>query len=555
MINDTKLLKTIQQLPFDTREEQTQFIKEIQALQEQNSTVHLVDPNSVTSLYYLYNRLDADQSPFLKALQNDAILKSYFNAFLEKDLPLPKGGVATQTLIDLCANNLHLDYIDRLLAKGWLDKIAVTHLNVMQVASLSNLKAITDFLEAKNYDLSDEDIYLGLDVLLLLYPSTLDETSGENFREFLVIYWPLFMARFAEKLEKQALYNQVDRPAEWFLLWRRHRRKEEDELPEDDPYFEIDFKKIIQYVPEYIWWNNGLTYRNNDKNYYFGSPEFRHLATGGSVRKGPDQRPYTRRMAKAFVTLPLDFEHPNWDLYIYFFAKSLGAEGPLLAFLQEYILHPENPQEIQKVVDAWNPVIQKLVAVNFNILHDRAGRAMLSYLYHCLRDQEDYSVQGKTLEQLEAESNAFHERIQARAQDREARRQAQLALYEERRRARLVTHWPSHSRIKPFEMGHNHGKWYRIVEITDESSLSREGSIMGHCVGSYSNYCKAGSVSIWSLRQYKKEKWYSLVTIEIRSDEIVQARGQFNANPTTDHQKIIESWAKQEGISVAAYAY
>lgn len=78
---------------------------------------------------------------------------------------------------------------------------------------------------------------------------------------------------------------------------------------------------------------------------------------------------------------------------------------------------------------------------------------------------------------------------------------------------------------------------------------------MGHCVGSYSNYCKSGTTSIWSLRQLKKEKWYSLVTIEIRGDTIVQARGQFNSKPTADHRKIIDDWAKKEGIVWAAYAY
>lgn len=555
MIQDTKLLKAIQQLPFDTKADQALFIEEIYALQCDQEIVHLVDTSSVTSLYYLFNRIEADLPPFLNALQKEPLLPAYFKRFFAKELSLPKGGVASHTFIDLCANNLSETYLERLLVNGWLDQIQVNILNVMQVASLSNLRALIDFLEEESYELAEAEIELGLQVLLLLYPSTLDESAGKDFREFLAQYWPLFMARFEEKIEKKDLYNHIDRPAEWFLLWRRHRRKEEEDLPADDPYFAIDFEKIIKYIPEFIWWNNGLTYRNNDKCYHFGSAEFRHLATGGSVRKGPDQRPYTRRMAKAFVTLPFDFEQPDWDLYIYFFAKSLGAEGTLLELLQEYIIHPENPAAIQATFDAWNPVIQKLMDINFNMLHPRDGRAILGYLYHCIRDNPDYSVQGKTLDQIEAESNAFHQRIQERAQDREARREVQLALYEERRKAKLVTYWAPHSRINSFEQGHKHGKWYRIIELTNENLLSREGSIMGHCVGSYSNYCKSGTTSIWSLRQLKKEKWYSLVTIEIRGDTIVQARGQFNSKPTADHRKIIDDWAKKEGIVWAAYAY
>ena len=101
---------------------------------------------------------------------------------------------------------------------------------------------------------------------------------------------PFYVERFAHRMEQTTLIQHTDRVAEWFLLWERHQSKQEDDIPEEDPYYEIDFPLIIKYVPEYIWWNNGLIYRNNDKNYHFGSPGFRHLALGGSVRKAPDAR-------------------------------------------------------------------------------------------------------------------------------------------------------------------------------------------------------------------------------------------------------------------------
>ena len=89
---------------------------------------------------------------------------------------------------------------------------------------------------------------------------------------------------------------------------------------------------------------------------------------------------------------------------------------------------------------------------------------------------------------------------------------------------------------------------YLITELTNESQLAHEGSVMKHCVGSYARRCAAGECSIWSLRQLRKGTWYSLVTIEIVRNRIVQASAVYNAVPAAEYQQIIKDWAERECI-------
>lgn len=284
-----------------------------------------------------------------------------------------------------------------------------------------------------------------------------------------------------------------------------------------------------------------------DKQYYFGSEGFRHLALGGSVRKGPDPRPYTRRMAKYFVTLPADFPHPEWDLYLYFFARNHGAEGMLLELLQDYLRHPEEIDALQRTMDTWTPVIQKLVAEDFNQLEVYDARQLLGYLYHILRDQPGYRIQGRSLAQLQAASQEYHRAIEERYRRREAERRAREQAYEqwlkEKRRS-----WDPHPRVKTYDEPQGQQHQYRIVELLTESALSQEGAVMRHCVGTYADLCKTQSHSVWSLREFKKSRWFSLVTIHLVNNIIAEVRGPFNAKPTREHREIIERWAEKEHL-------
>jgi hypothetical protein len=55
-------------------------------------------------------------------------------------------------------------------------------------------------------------------------------------------------------------------------------------------------------------------------------------------------------------------------------------------------------------------------------------------------------------------------------------------------------------------------------------------------------------LSIWSLQQFKKDRWYSLVTIELFGKEIRQAQGRFNVAPSPAEEEKIRLWAAQEDL-------
>ena len=543
----------VQRMNFDSKEDQDRFLGELDILFGEPRTWRLVQVHNLGALYTVFVREWTNQTPFQLALQPDTWLKQYFLGLLEPDKDFPEGEVALTTFLEVVAKGLGQEVLGRILVEDFLDALNAEQLQALQVTYLVNVEALCEFLGLSS-DLDQTQRDQGVNVLLMLYPSMIQEDSPTLLYEFLKDILPLFVARFAHRFEVDFVLDHTDRLSEWFLLWTRYTCKEEEGLEQEDPYYEMPFSKIVQYVPEYIWWNNGMIYRNNDKQYYFGSAGFRHLALGGSVRKGPDPRPYTRRMARAFVSLPADFPHQDWDLYLYFFAHALGASGLLLELLQGYIRHPEQPQGIPNMMEIWTPVVQKLVAEDFNQLGHVQGRELLSYLYHCLRDQADYQIQGRSLTQLQISSQAFFEQIRNNLVLQQEQRRLRAETYEKHLKERLRS-WDPHPRIKTFEERPSGQTLFKIEELTTETALSREGSIMKHCVGTYAQDCKNQGHSIWSLREFKKSKWYSLVTIQVVNNNIVQARGPFNATPTKEHRGIIERWSTKENLSWVEHQY
>ncbi|MEM6378085.1 MAG: PcfJ domain-containing protein [Bacteroidota bacterium] len=538
----------LEKLDFSNAKERSDFLEELLELQKDDQLVLLTQESLIPDLLSIYLRVLSEQTAFTLALDQQFWLKKYFTKLLEGGLKLPTQTLALETFLTAAALPLKQEGLIEILSTEVLAQFSGAQLQRLQVTYRSNWEAIIDFMAKDTSSLEKPEKNLGVDVLLLMYPGLFEENTAVHLRQFLCELLPLYVQRFEHRMNASRLYERVDRVTEWFLLWQRHLLRKEADLEPNDAYYDLPFAQIIKYIPEYIWWNNGMTYRNNDKNYHFGSEGFRHLAAGGSVRKGPDPRPYTRRMAKAFVTLPYNFPYPDWDLYIYFFCTNHGAEGLLLEWLQEYIRHPREIEDLVSVMDRWTPVIQKLAALQAQNVGDRNGRRLMSYVYHCLRDQPYFSIQGRTLEQLLQLSEGFHQRIQERADLRAQRQRELLEAYEAHRNRRAVRSWGKHGTIQPFKVQYQGKHPFKIVELTSAQELSFEGSAMNHCVGTYTDACVNYDVSIWSLREYKKLKWYSCVTIEIAGKSIRQARGPFNANPTPEHNQIIRKWAEKEKL-------
>lgn len=537
---------SLKRLPVKDEQGRTSLLNALRMLETDIATRQLLHGGTIPALFRLFQQLQADQTPFSFIIQKDqsSLLLDFFQDFHLNGLSFPEGGIAQQVFIQLCTSGLSFPMLDGVLTFSLLDYLSVSQLQRLESVHLANKEAVITYFATYEANTPKAKLDLGINLLLLAHPSFLEKKSPSRLAIFLRDMLPCFEARYAHCMDTDQLYSHQDRILSWFKLWQRHAYREE-ELEETDDYYQVDFATIIRYIPEYIWWNNGLVYRNGEKKYHFESPEFRHLAIGGSIRNGPDYRPYTRRMAKAFVTLPFDFVAGQRDMYIYFYGVSLGAGELLLALMQTYIRHRSSKANILTELSQWNPIIQKLADPVFENLDAGQAQSLLGYLYHCIRDQPGFNVKSRSITRLHHESLVYMERIQLRAQERQQRAAARRA----RVGANKLLNWKSHGEIQPLEIKRAESA-YKIIELTDEKQLEREGSVMNHCVGTYVHKCMNDDSSIWSLREYRDSNWYSLVTIEIEQNQIVQARAAFNATPTAEYRKIIRVWASREKIEL-----
>jgi len=106
---------------------------------------------------------------------------------------------------------------------------------------------------------------------------------------------------------------------------------------------------------------------------------------------------------------------------------------------------------------------------------------------------------------------------------------------------------PGHYEFNHREASGNYAQCvYDIVEILNSKDLHAEGKAHKHCVLSYSNSIEQGYCSIWSMHVNGERA----ITIEVRSRNIVQARGRFNRKTTAEEFRIMQRWATDNGIGI-----
>lgn len=88
----------------------------------------------------------------------------------------------------------------------------------------------------------------------------------------------------------------------------------------------------------------------------------------------------------------------------------------------------------------------------------------------------------------------------------------------------------------------DHGK-YCILAPHSANDLVDESYTLSHCVRGYIHAVSAGHTCIYFLR-YKDKKMTPLVTIEVRHDYIIQARGKHNRPVNREELAFIQEWAK-----------
>ena len=97
------------------------------------------------------------------------------------------------------------------------------------------------------------------------------------------------------------------------------------------------------------------------------------------------------------------------------------------------------------------------------------------------------------------------------------------------------------------------GKDYEIIQLKKVVDLYHEGKEVHHCVYSYKTHCYRRRCFIFSLRLIDAEQEVkSLITLEIRGSQIVQAKGKYNRQPNEIELKLIRLWAQEKELSFVA---
>jgi len=94
-----------------------------------------------------------------------------------------------------------------------------------------------------------------------------------------------------------------------------------------------------------------------------------------------------------------------------------------------------------------------------------------------------------------------------------------------------------------------------IRQLRSSNELQLESKDLSHCVSSYHWSCAKGECTIWNLSKSDDAgKLERTVTIEVdKNRTIVQCRGLANRDPNTNEWAVINSWAREQELSIATY--
>lgn len=89
---------------------------------------------------------------------------------------------------------------------------------------------------------------------------------------------------------------------------------------------------------------------------------------------------------------------------------------------------------------------------------------------------------------------------------------------------------------------------FSIVQVA-ASNLAQEGSLMGHCVGSYCHEVESGLTRIYSLRDSKNQPHVTLeVSLQKSTPTLIQVQGKQNTTPVAKYIPYLSQWLNQTGL-------
>ncbi|RLP25345.1 PcfJ domain-containing protein [Mesorhizobium sp. YM1C-6-2] len=263
------------------------------------------------------------------------------------------------------------------------------------------------------------------------------------------------------------------------------------------------------------------------------------VARGDSLYKAGASEWMSRKEVHAFLNAPdgLDFEQAFW----FAIARGMGADATAFRVARSKIAFTPRSQ-----INFWRDAARLFTsqAAGTEEIDDLAD-----YLAARLRADASYSLKGRTLASLRRASDEWHRDVAAIARI-EAMQRRQTAFASQV----PVGRWagaglPDWSWRPPGEEAKARREEYAMVQLTSASDLVAESRAMHHCVWTYAEKCIAGYASIWSLRLKSGKSVSRLLTVELdRRHRAVQVRGFGNRVATSEENRVLDRWAKANGV-------
>lgn len=251
------------------------------------------------------------------------------------------------------------------------------------------------------------------------------------------------------------------------------------------------------------------------------------LATGKSLYKECTKGLLTKQESHLFATCPFNLSITGAIWYAVIRAMDVGVS--LSRKIAETKLCDKRLDEFWRSVARW-----------FS-LHETTRKEMndlLDYISYRHGESLEWHVKDHTLASLQRRMHSWH---------RELGRSSTLALAYPEWKGIAV---PDSS----FTTGRDAKKYvWKFHQITTGKRLAEEGNKQRHCVSGYAAQCASGACSIWSLTAWDViGNGVHALTLEVRSDKVVQIRGKANRSATAGEMNVVKVWAQKSGFSLAS---
>lgn len=316
----------------------------------------------------------------------------------------------------------------------------------------------------------------------------------------------------------QAVYNMVLFRVYWirdFFNWAPSSKQANMQMMELATYLFCKYK-----VPTFLY-KCFYEIQNRQPVYWLI-----HIGAGGKVRDmGKVPIPFTNRMGHYFLKAAATFsiaEALRWAQ-----VKGLGGEDKL-AEKMAYSWLSTKPYSHE---DFWESFI--VLVINGGMFNVNKITELIDYVREAKRENENYSLKGRSLQSLFRQSDSWHQRF-AVVTNNKAWAPCGIQGYRVEKKSEVFV----------------------MEELNESRLLAAEGRTMKHCVSSYAYYCEKGRAAIFSLRRYSDGILLDIMaTIEVSLQRlrVVQAKAKMNRPISDEARKHMEAWAKKEGLTTSPY--